>query len=465
LTGGAGLAYGSPIQHSAASPAAWETAGDDETRSNREEQKMKTRKPGPRGAANEQRRGPRLDRRAFAAGAAATALVAGAAPFNIVRSQAQSLKIGMLLPRSGFQALLGQACQRGADLAPAVLREFGYDVKIELMNADTESKVDKARTEAEKLVNEGAHVLIGAFDSGQSAAIAQVAEQRRVPYVINIAAAPQITEQGYKYVFRNFPTGPMLVRDGLSLMKELFRVTGKTPKTAVFMHVNDTFGTSMKAGIDALFPRLEMPFKIVETIAYDPQARDLSVEVAKAKATGAELLMPVTRLNDAILLIREMVKQRWEPMGIVTPGSPGMYENQFYKALGKYSDFCISNVPWYNPRERMAQTLVEAFNKAHPKEIFELNVGFTFEAVLIAADALKRAGTSNADKMADALRATKIDRHVMVGGPIAFDAKGQNVSIRSVALQNINRAPTVVLPLDVAAGNALFPMPGWQKRA
>ena len=48
-------------------------------------------------------------------------------------------------------------------------------------------------------------MLVGAFDSGPPPAIAQVAEQRGVPFIVNIAAAPQITEQGYKFVFRNFP--------------------------------------------------------------------------------------------------------------------------------------------------------------------------------------------------------------------------------------------------------------------
>src|SRR3546814_11774962 len=104
------------------------------------------------------------------------------------------------------------------------------------MNADTESSVDVARSRAEKLVNEGANVLVGAFDSGQSAAIAQVAEQKGVPYVINIAAAPQITEQGYKYVFRHFPPAPMLVRNGLTLMKSVFERSGIPPKPAVLMH-------------------------------------------------------------------------------------------------------------------------------------------------------------------------------------------------------------------------------------
>ncbi len=69
----------------------------------------------------------------------------------------------------------------------------------------------------------------------------------------------------------------------------MFAITGTAPKTVVFMHVNDTFGTAMeerhrrRAG-----RRLDMPYKIVETIAYDPAARDLSVEIAKAKATGAD---------------------------------------------------------------------------------------------------------------------------------------------------------------------------------
>ena len=98
-------------------------------------------------------------------------------------------------------------------------------------------------------------MLVGAFDSGQSAAIAQVAEQRGVPYIVNIAAAPQITEQGYKFVFRNFQTAPDIVRNGLALIGELFQATNTVPRTAVFMHVNDTFGQAMAKGIGALLPQ------------------------------------------------------------------------------------------------------------------------------------------------------------------------------------------------------------------
>ncbi len=408
---------------------------------------------------------PGISRRSFTGGMAAGAtLLSMPAVLRQAMAQTGALKIGVLLPKSGVQAGLGQACQRGADIAQAVLNDLNYGVKIELLNADTESSVDTARTQAEKLINDGASVLTGAFDSGQSAAIAQVAEQRGIPYVINIAADPKITEQGYKFVFRNFPTAVMLITDAFGLQKQLFAATGKTPKTAVLMSVNDAFGTAMMGGIKAMFPKFEMPYQIVDVIAYDPKAKDLSVEVAKAKATKADIVMPVSRLNDAILLVQEMVKQRWEPMGIVNPGAPGLYEQQFYKTMGKYSDFCISNVPWLNPRSKMTPVLAKRFKEKFPNDLLELNVGFTYEAILIAADAYKRAKSAHPNALVEALRTTKIDDHVMVGGPIQFDAKHQNVNIKSAAVENIKRQPTVVLPADSAATKPVFPMPGWNSK-
>ncbi|HET9616393.1 MAG TPA: ABC transporter substrate-binding protein, partial [Pseudolabrys sp.] len=137
-----------------------------------------------------------ISRRTFSAGLGAAGVLAGTAPFNIVRAQGAALKVGVLLPRSGYQAGIGQDCQRGVDIANGLLKEAGYST-LQIMNADTETNVDVARSRAEKLIADGAQLLVGAFDSGQSSAIAQVAEQKGIPYVINIAAAPPITEQGY----------------------------------------------------------------------------------------------------------------------------------------------------------------------------------------------------------------------------------------------------------------------------
>ena len=401
-----------------------------------------------------------LNRRRLLAGAAAVTTVI-AAP-AIVRAQGAALKVGVLLPRSGAQAGIGQDCFRGVELTNPILKGIGLP-ELEIMSADTETNVEVARSRAEKLIADGAQLLMGAFDSGQSSAIAQVAEQKGIPFVINIAAAPPITEQGYKFVFRNFPTAPMILGDAFGNQKEVFEASGVAPKSVVFMHVNDTFGTAMQKGIDGVMPKFNMPYKILETIAYDPAARDLSVEVAKAKATGAEALLLVSRLNDAMLLTRELVKQRWTPMGVLSMG-PGWYEDQYLKTLGKLADGPISFVPWYDPNKPLSKELEAALAKAHPEINLNTNHIYTFEALLIAADAYKRAGSTDPKALADAIRATNITNSVSIGPGIQFDAKGQNATLKNAAIQNRGGKLATVAPKAAANAKAEWPMSAYDKR-
>jgi branched-chain amino acid transport system substrate-binding protein len=401
-----------------------------------------------------------LTRRHLLAGtAAATSLLAAPA---IARAQNAALKVGVLLPRSGYQASIGQDCFRGVELTNPILKDIGLP-ELQIMNADTETNVDVARSRAEKLIADGAQLLVGAFDSGQSTAIAQVAEQKGIPYVINIAAAPPITEQGYKFVFRNFPTAGMILGDAFANQKEIFAEVGSAPKSVVFLHVNDTFGTAMQKGIGAVMPKFNMPYEIKETIAYDPAARDLSVEIAKAKATGADALLVVSRINDAILLTREMVKQRWTPQAVLSMG-PGWYEDQYLKTLGKLSDGPLSFVPWYDPNKKLSKVLEAAVTKKYPEIGLNTNHVYTFEALLVAADAYKRAGSADPKALADAIRATKITDNVSPGPGIMFDAKGQNDKLKLSAIQNRGGKTPTVAPKAASNAKAEWPMKPYDKR-
>ena len=403
-----------------------------------------------------------MKRRQFNRALAAAGTLAAVSPFGIVRAQPRSLKVGVLLPRSGIQAGIGQDCHRGVQVATGILKSLGLP-DLEIMNGDTESNVDVARSRAERLISEGAQLLVGAFDSGQTTAIAQVAEQRGIPLVINIAAAPPITEQGYKFVFRNFPTAPMILGDAFANQLEVFQAAGAAPKTAVFMHVNDTFGVAMQKGFSAVMSKFTMPYKVVDTIAYDPAARDLSVEVAKARATGAEALILVSRLNDAILLTRELVKQRWSPTAVLSMG-PGWYEDQYLKTLGKLGDGPISFVPWYDPNKKLAGQLEAAHRKAYPEINLNTNHVYTFEALLVAADAFKRAGSADPKALADAIRATDIKNNVSPGPGIQFNAKGQNDKLKNSAIQNRGGNLVVVAPKDAANAKPELPMKPYDKR-
>jgi branched-chain amino acid transport system substrate-binding protein len=401
------------------------------------------------------------NRRDLLVGSAA-AVATMAAP-SILHAELAPLKVGVLLPRSGFEAGIGQDCQRGADVAPAILKSLGLPA-LAIMDADTESNVDTARARAEKLINDGAQLLMGAFDSGQTAAIAQVAEQKGIPFIINIAAAPDITEQGYKFVFRNFPTAPMILSSAFANQLELFGIVGAAPKTAVFMHVNDTFGTAMSKGIGVVMPKFNMPYTIVDEIAYDPAARDLSVEVAKAKAANADALLVVSRLNDAMLLTRELVKQRWTPHAIMSMG-PGWYEDQYLKTLGKLSDGPISFDPFQDPNKKLSKVLEDALAKSSPGVNLSTNHVYTFEALLIAADAYKRAGSADPKALADAIRSTNITDNVSVGPGIQFNAKGQNDKLKCGVIQNRGGKLVAVAPKEAAEANAEWPMTPYQNRS
>ena len=119
-------------------------------------------------------------------------------------------------------------------------------------------------------------------------------EQRQIPFVVNVAAAPQITEQGYKFLVRNFQTGGQLVTNGLRLIKDVMDAKSIKFEKAVFLHANDTFGTAQRNAMDAIWPRVGLPIELVDKIAYDQRAKDLSVEVTKIRSLNHDLVMCVT---------------------------------------------------------------------------------------------------------------------------------------------------------------------------
>jgi branched-chain amino acid transport system substrate-binding protein len=405
-----------------------------------------------------------LSRRQVLASAAATGIDL-AAP-ALVRAQPQALKIAVLLPRSGYLAQAGQSCHRGALVAPKVLADFDY--RVDLLHADIESNPETARAVAQRVINEGAQCIVGAFDSVSTLAIAQVCEQRQIPLVVNMSSAPQLTEQGYQFLVRNFPTSAMVLSNGLARIKDVIAATNIKPRTAIFIHTNDNFGIAQRQAMDKMLPTAGLPFRLVKFIPFDPGAQDLSAEVTKIRGHNPDVVLAVTRPVDAVKLVRDMVRQHFQPMAIISPGARGLFDEELYQALGPLADYHIDVLPWAKQNGGLTQALAAAFKLEQPKFRFVVecfNVGFTFEALLIAADAFRRAGSANGRELMAALKSTDIADHIMIGPAIRFDQKGQNTGIPSACVQSRQRTPTVVLPPDVATLAPVLPEPPWVGRS
>jgi branched-chain amino acid transport system substrate-binding protein len=95
-----------------------------------------------------------------------------------------------------------------------------------------------------------------------------------------------------------------------------------------------------------------------------------------------------------------MVKQRWSPMSILSMG-PCWNENDYFKTLGKLADGPMSFIPWYDPAKKLSKQLMGALAKAYPDINMDEKHFYTLEALLIAADAFKRAGAADPKALDD----------------------------------------------------------------
>ncbi|WP_354056961.1 ABC transporter substrate-binding protein [Bradyrhizobium sp. RT6a] len=373
------------------------------------------------------------------------------------------VKVGAIMPSSGVLAFPGQACVRGIDLGAKFARErFGLD--IEIVHADTQSRPENGRIAAESLIRQGCTVLIGAWDSGATISALQACEAAKVPMVVHIASATQVTSQGFTQVFRYYPTSLTIVRQSLTELKSVLGTLKDPPSSAVVLHLNNTMGQSTAASIDQAWKEVGVPLKIAQYVAYDEKAKDLSVEVAKAKASGADALISVTRVNDAIMIARECIKQGWDPKMVFSPNSNGVSDKAYHDALGKYGDGPILSALWLNPKGAETDKIMKMFAADYPNDWFDANAGCAFEAVQIVADAVTRAASPESPAIHGALTTTDMKPFLMYGDNTKFDETGQNIHCSMVMLQGLKGRPRVVAPKAIAEASLEYPLAPYSKR-
>jgi branched-chain amino acid transport system substrate-binding protein len=125
----------------------------------------------------------------------------------------------------------------------------------------------------------------------------------------------------------------------------------------------------------------------------------------------------------------------------------------------------MSFIPWYDPTKPLSKKLVAAFTKAYPDLNLNEKHVFTFEALLVAADAFKRAGSTDPKAMVEAIRTTNITNNVSIGPGIQFNAKGQNDKLKNAGIQNRAGKFVTLAPKAAADAKPELPMIPYDKRA
>jgi branched-chain amino acid transport system substrate-binding protein len=413
-------------------------------------------------------------RRTFLRATAAGAAVLGAP--GVLRAQPRVFRIGVVHPVTGPLAEPGQACRLGAQMAADAINAAGgikakNGLKLELILGDTQTKPENGRVEAERVVNAGARMLMGSFDSGSTAAMVSVAQQRRVPLLVDIAAADPITanvarsvkegQQKVQYVYRNFPTGSSFGRKAVQYFTEIFKEAGVAPKRVVLMYCNDLFGQNQARGFQAAHKAAAPGWEIVEVIPWPEPPQDLSTEVSRAKAARPDVIAPITRPASAQILLPEIRKQRIDMLGIVGPGSPGLYEAGQLAALKEDLEHVLTSVPWANFKNPRTAAVAEEYRKRSGGKTFDTNSGYSYDAMFLIADILERAASvDDPDAIVDAMKKTNWAQGLMqYGGPVVFNELGDNPNAIPTMIQILGQKPVAVWPKEAALQKFVFPRP------
>jgi branched-chain amino acid transport system substrate-binding protein len=280
------------------------------------------------------------------------------------------------------------------------------------------------------------------------------------PITANVAKSVRDGQQKVQYVYRNFPTGTLFGQRAVQYFTEIFKEAGVSPKRVVVMHANDLFGQNQARGFQAAHKAANPSWEIVEVISWPEPPSDLSTEVSRAKAAKPDVIAPITRPASAQLLLPEIAKQRLDIMGIVGPGSPGLYEAGQIAALKENLEYVMASNPWPNFKNPRTRQVSEEYVKRSGGKTFDTNSGYSYDGIFVLADTLERAKSTDPDIVVDALKKTRFTGGLMVyGGPVMFNEIGDNPNAIPAMIQILGQKPVVVWPKDVAAEKLVFPRP------
>ena len=403
-----------------------------------------------------------VSRRKFLATGALGAIAAttgSVAMPGVLRAQAASVKLGVLHPVSGAIAYSGQQGRLGAMLAIDEINANGGikslgGAKIQPVLGDAQSTPEGGVAEVEKMNSAGVSCIVGGFVSSICLATTQAAARYDLPYVVDVGVADSIVDRGLKNTFRFGPGFGVISKTAIENLVTINNQAGKPAKTVLIVHEDSLFGSGMAKLLNAQLP--QQGFHILETISHPTPTRDFNNVVLKIKAQKPDLVIPANYYNESVLLARTMLQQHARPKGVysVLGGASSSYK--FVKEFPEAANYIMDCNHWFDPHNPKALAMKKKVDAMG--QFFSLEVILNISCVLLIADALERAASTDRAKIIAALASSTFSGHIMPYGPTKF-VNGQNQGARPVDLQVLENDIKVILPPEVANAKAVFPMP------
>lgn len=378
-----------------------------------------------------------------------------------------TIPIGSIHPLTGGLALDGNQMDNAIQMAVDRINEEGGisslgGAQLEVLSADSQGEPDIGQTEAQRMIDEGAVALIGAFQSAVTINIANLAERSQVPLVIDVAVADEIIQESSQFTFRIQPNSTSMGTNGAQYLADFIEQSGEDLSTIAYLYQEDAFGTSVFNAFRDEAQNLGM--EVVAEVPYNAfEVSSLTTEMAQIEASGADVLVNTGYYNDGVLVARDALAVQPGVQAIMGVAQAAFDEPQFPEDVPDASDLVLgSNYHWDATSERVVQ-LREDFAEEFGEDM-RTSAVFSYQAVELIADALERAGSADPVAVRDALSETSYEDPLLAfAGPIEFDDTGENVNAIPIVMQVHDGEPRQVWPEQFAEVDLVFPAVPWEQ--
>ncbi len=393
------------------------------------------------------------------------------------------VKVGVIYPLTGPGAAVGAELRSALEMAADIINNGApgtsdlplgagkglpnlKGAKIKLVFADHQANPQTGATEAERLITQEKVVaIIGSYNSAVTATASAVAERAGVPFLNPESSSASLTTRGFKWFFRTTPHDDLFVHNAFDFLRELEAKKGIKPGVVVSLNENGLWGTETTK----LQAKLAPDFKInlAKQVLYPAKTTQLTSEVQTLKAANPNLVLQSSYTADAILSIKTYKELGFSP-DMILANNAGFTDTDFIKTLGKDAEFIITREVWaldLASRNPLIKQVNDLFNSRY-KINFTGNSSRTFTGLMVMADAINRAGSTDPEAIRKALVATDMpgSKLIMPWAGVKFDAAGQNTLGQGILVQIEGGKYHTVWPFAMASRDVVWPMPKWDQR-
>ncbi|WHX65555.1 ABC transporter substrate-binding protein [Peribacillus frigoritolerans] len=315
-----------------------------------------------------------------------------------------TIKIGVNLELSGGVASYGQSISEGLELATAEINKEGIDgKKIKLIKVDNKSEASEATSGAIKLTSQDqVAAIVGAATSTNSIAQVQIAQDNKVPVISPSGTSPEITFSKDKlndYVFRTSFIDPFQGTVAANFAaKEI-----KAKSAAIYIDSSSDYSKGLAAAFKEQFEK--NGGKVVAEEAYIAKDTDFRSTLTRLKSAKPDFIFLPGYYEEAGLIVKQARETGLDVpfMGGDGWDSPKLVEIAGAKALN--NTFITNHYSSGDPDKKI-QNFVSAFKAKYKDKSPDAFNALGYDTGYFLADAIKRAGSADSEKIKEALEKT-----------------------------------------------------------